>query len=93
MTQPTAAGPSNTPIPALNNDNNNSTYNTASGGPSQPLALQPGTFQSLIPMVDDIFSTLYQQSISGEKVSTALAAEQVAPKLVSRSLSALEGED
>ncbi|WVQ97007.1 hypothetical protein IAU59_004117 [Kwoniella sp. CBS 9459] len=48
--------------------------------PSTPLALQPGTFQSLVPMIDDIFNTLYQQSIGGEKVSTALAAEQVAPK-------------
>ncbi|WVF70955.1 hypothetical protein IAT40_005750 [Kwoniella sp. CBS 6097] len=55
-------------------------FSSSSSSSSIPLALQPGTFQSLLPMIDDIFNTLYQQTISGEKVSTALAAEQVAPK-------------
>ncbi|WVO19602.1 uncharacterized protein IAS62_000891 [Cryptococcus decagattii] len=42
--------------------------------------LRPGTYQSLLPFVDDILSLLHAQTVSPEKISSAQASEQVAPK-------------
>ncbi|KAE8540222.1 hypothetical protein D1P53_004161 [Cryptococcus gattii VGV] len=42
--------------------------------------LRPGTYQSLLPFVDEILSILHAQTVSPEKISSAQASEQVAPK-------------
>ncbi|OWZ79478.1 hypothetical protein C365_01739 [Cryptococcus neoformans Bt85] len=42
--------------------------------------LRPGTYQSLLPIVDEILSILHAQTVSPEKLSPAQASEQVAPK-------------
>lgn len=45
--------------------------------------LRPGTYQSLLPIVDEILSILHAQTVSPEKLSPAQASEQVAPKVSS----------
>ncbi|WVQ85523.1 hypothetical protein IAT38_007689 [Cryptococcus sp. DSM 104549] len=55
---------------------------------SEPL--RPGTYRSLLPIVDEILSILHAQTVTPERVSPAQASEQVAPKAKELS-SALEG--
>ncbi|WVR05599.1 hypothetical protein IAU60_002618 [Kwoniella sp. DSM 27419] len=55
---------------------------TAESTPSAPLPnpLEPGTFRSILPLVNDILATLYAQSASAERITPAQAGEQVAGK-------------
>ncbi|WVW80428.1 hypothetical protein I302_102410 [Kwoniella bestiolae CBS 10118] len=42
--------------------------------------LKPGTFQSVLPLLDDILGILHSQATGEEKLSTAQASEGVAAK-------------
>ncbi|WWD18185.1 hypothetical protein CI109_102634 [Kwoniella shandongensis] len=47
---------------------------------TNPDPLQPGTFRSLLPTLDDILAILKEHGDSADRISPAQASEQVAPK-------------
>ncbi|WVQ71290.1 hypothetical protein IAR50_000817 [Cryptococcus sp. DSM 104548] len=53
-------------------------------------SLEPGTYRSLLPIVDEILAILHAQTVSPERISPAQSSDQVAPKAKELS-QALEG--
>ncbi|TYJ55753.1 hypothetical protein B9479_003529 [Cryptococcus floricola] len=53
-------------------------------------SLAPGTYRSLLPIVDEILAILHAQTVSPERISPAQSSDQVAPKAKELS-QALEG--
>ncbi|WWC88157.1 uncharacterized protein L201_003062 [Kwoniella dendrophila CBS 6074] len=53
---------------------------SSSSSPISNDPLQPGTFQSLLPLLDDIIGILYSQLTDSERLNTVQASEGVAIK-------------